>query len=162
MRVAACHIDIQILVRFELVQHVIDGNLDISVFPVNDLERELNLIDKEIKFFFRMFCDNAFDKLAQGDRISESVEASLIQFYLEDMIFLYPLGQKIVAEQLKEQHRFATAPNPCDDLDFPVPHMAYQAIEIEVSLDHGTNLILVTYLLLLFCMIGKISEKSSG
>lgn len=46
------------------------------------------------------------------------------------------LGQKIVIEELKEQHGLAAAPDPCEDLDVSVPHMAYQALGMEVSLDN--------------------------
>ena len=87
-RVAAGHIYIQIFICFKFIQHIVNGNLDVSIFFVDNLGGKLDLINEKIEFIIFLSGNNVLDILTKRNWISELIVASLVQFNFYDMIFL--------------------------------------------------------------------------
>ena len=135
--IAAGDIDIQILVGFQFIQHIINANFDIVVFGIPDFFCELDLIYKQVKLFFSAGRNAGFYILTQGNGIAEFIIFPLIQFDSNDLIFRNTLFQEIVPEQFKKQDRLAATANACDDLDLAVMHMADDLVQIKFTLNHS-------------------------
>ena len=61
--VAAGHIHVKIFICFQLIEHIINRDLDISVFLVDHFCSELYFINKKVKLLLRCSCYDAFDIL---------------------------------------------------------------------------------------------------
>lgn len=49
--IAAGHIDIEIFICFQLVEHIVDRDLDPAVFLIYDFSGELNFVNEQIELF---------------------------------------------------------------------------------------------------------------
>ena len=85
--VAAGHIDVEIFICFQLIEHIINRDLEISVFLVDHFRGKLHFVDKKVKLRLRCACYDAFHILAQHDRITVFIISALIQFNPDNFIF---------------------------------------------------------------------------
>ena len=81
------HIDIQILIALELVQHVIDRHGNSAVRLVNDRGCELDFIHQQEELLASVITDCFLYMLTQRDRIAEFIILPLIQLDSDDVIF---------------------------------------------------------------------------
>lgn len=47
--IAAGHIDIEIFICFQLVEHIVDRDLDPAVFLIDDFSGELNFVNEQVE-----------------------------------------------------------------------------------------------------------------
>ena len=71
--------------------------------------------------------------------ISKFIIFALIQFDGNDLILSDALGQQIIPEEFKKQHRLATPANAGNNLDLTVMHMADHLIQIKIAFYHSTT-----------------------
>ena len=89
--VTAGHIYIQILICLKFIQHIVYGNLDITIFFINYFCGELDLINEKVELLIFLFGNKVLDIFTENDWISEFIVTSLIQFNFNDMILLNSL-----------------------------------------------------------------------
>ena len=134
--VAAGHIYIQIFVRLELVEHIVNRDLNISVFRIQNLGSKLNLIDEQIILFVFISRNDPFDILTEGNGISELIIFSLVQFNFDDLVVLYTVLQQILIKQFEQQNGLSASANTGNDFDFSIPHITDYAVQIIISAYH--------------------------
>ena len=56
----------------------------------------------------------------------------------------FELPKKIVLNPKDGQYRFSTAADTGNDFDLSIPHMMDHTMQIKISFDHGSHLVLAT------------------
>ncbi len=142
--IAAGHIDIQIIQRFQIVERVIKGDLlSVRIVGVRHLVGHLDLIHEEIPAI-RLPFDPLPHGLRQLQRVAVTDIFRQIQLIAEDVILGHALLQQPALEDRAQQIALAAAADAGDDLDLPVPHEGDESIQINVAFDIHSSLLLRT------------------
>ena len=147
--IAAGHIDIEIFICFQLVEHIIDRDLDPAVFLIYDFSGELNFVNEQIELFILLSKHQLLHVLTERNGIAVFIIPPLIQFDFNDLRGIRAVIAEIFIEQLKEQHRFSASADAGNDFDLAIPHITNEPIQIIVALNHFFHLELATYASLL-------------
>ena len=151
--VTAGNIYIQILICLEFIEHIIDRNLNTTIFFVDNLSGKLDFVDEKIELPIFLSRNKVLDIFTKRDWISELIVTSLVQFDFYDVVFLNFLREKVFIEQIKQQYRFSAAADTGNDFDLAVPHMMNHTIQIIISFNHYNYLVLATIASLLSCIV---------
>ena len=147
--IAAGHIDIEIFICFQLVEHIVDRDLDPAVFLIDDFSGELNFVNEQIELFILLSKHQLLHVLTERNGIAVFIIPPLIQFDFNDLRGIRSVIAEIFIEQLKEQHRFSASADAGNDFDLAIPHITNEPIQIIVALNHFFHLELVTHTSLL-------------
>ena len=147
--VAAGHIDIQILVSLQLIEHIIDCDLDPAVFLIYNFGGELNFVNEQIELFILLPKYQLLHILAERNGVAVFIIPPLIQFDFYDLRGIRAVIAEIFIEQLKEQHRFSASADTGNDFDLAIPHITNEPLQIIVALNHFFHLELATHTSLL-------------
>ena len=142
--IAAGHIDIEIFICFQLVEHIVDRDLDPAVFLIDDFSGELNFVNEQIELFILLSKHQLLHVLTERNGIAVFIIPPLIQFDFNDLRGIRAVIAEIFIEQLKEQHRFSASADAGNDFDLAIPHITNEPIQIIVALNHFFHLELVT------------------
>ena len=142
--IAAGHIDIEIFICFQLVEHIVDRDLDPAVFLIDDFSGELNFVNEQIELFILLSKHQLLHVLTERNGIAVFIIPPLIQFDFNDLRGIRAVIAEIFIEQLKEQHRFSASADAGNDFDLAIPHITNESIQIIVALNHFFHLELVT------------------
>ena len=142
--IAAGHIDIEIFICFQFVEHIIDRDLDPAVFLIDDFSGELNFVNEQVELFILLSKRQLLHVLTERNGIAVFIIPPLIQFDFNDLRGIRAVIAEIFIEQLKEQHRFSASADAGNDFDLAIPHITNKPIQIIVALNHFFHLELVT------------------
>ena len=147
--VAAGDIDIQIFVSLQLIEHIIDRDLDPTVFLIYDFSCELNFVNEQIELFILLSKHQLLHVLTERNGVTVFIIPPLIQFDFNDLRGIRAVIAEIFVKQLKKQHRFSASADAGNDFDLAIPHITNEPVQIIVALNHIFYLELATYTLLL-------------
>ena len=142
--IAAGHIDIEIFICFQLVEHIVDRDLDPAVFLIYDFSGELNFVNEQIELFILLSKHQLLHVLTERNGIAVFIIPPLIQFDFNDLRGIRAVIAEIFIEQLKEQHRFSASADAGNDFDLAIPHITNEPIQIIVALNHFFHIELAT------------------
>ena len=125
LRIAACHIHIKIFICLQFVEHIINGDFNISVFRITNLRCKLNLIYEQIKLSVFVGINYVLNILTKSDRIPELIIFSLVQLNLYNLLLFYAALQQIIVKQLEQQNRLSASSNAGNDFNLAIPHIPY-------------------------------------
>ncbi len=142
--VAAGDVNIQIGERFQIVQRVIEGDpFAVLVVGIRNFIRHLDLIHKKIVLLPGVFHDLP-DMLRQHEGIPEGNIPGQIELKGEDVVLLDALIQQIALKDDTEQVGLPAPAYPGDHLHLAVPHIGNDSVEIAVTSDLHSGLLLKT------------------
>ena len=140
--VAAGDVNIQVRERFQIVQRVIEGDpFAVFVVGIRNFIRHLDLIHKEIVLFPGIFHDLP-DMFRQHKRVPEGNIPGQIKFKGEDVVLLDALIQQVALKDDTEQVGLPAPAYPGDHLHLAVPHIGNDSVEIAVTSDLHSGLLL--------------------
>ena len=147
--VAAGDIDIQIFVSLQLIEHIIDRDLDPTVFLIYDFSCELNFVNEQIELFILLSKHQLLHVLTERNGVTVFIIPPLIQYDFNDLRGIRAVIAEIFVKQLKKQHRFSASADAGNDFDLAIPHITNEPVQIIVALNHIFYLELATYTSLL-------------
>ena len=147
--VAAGHIDIEIFICFQLIEHIINRDLDSAVFLIYDFGSELNFVNEQIELMILLPKYQMLHIFTERNGVAVFIIPPLIQLDFYDLCGIRAVIAEIFIEQLKEQHRFSASADAGNDFDLAIPHITNEPIQIIVALNHFLHLELATHTSLL-------------
>ena len=74
-------------------------------------------------------------------------------FLKKSFVSINDASSEVLIEQVKQQYRLSAAVDASDYFDFAVPHMMNHTIQIKISFNHYSHLVLTTITSLLYCIV---------
>lgn len=74
-------------------------------------------------------------------------------FLKKSFVSINDASSEELIEQVKQQYRLSAAADASDYFDFAVPHMMNHTIQIKISFNHYSHLVLATIASLLSCIV---------
>ena len=102
--VTPCHINIQVFICLQFIEHIVDGNLDTGVFFILYLDRELNLVYKQVELLVFPAAYDRIHIVTEDNGVTIFIVSSLVKFQTDNLFFFYTLRKKILIKQIKKKH----------------------------------------------------------